>query len=466
MVLQCPSKQINFNKTIVIQLIICVIIIILVSGFTNPSLSLLSINAFLTSRNTANYGNNGSYRRRATKYNFLPNETIHKFVDPSNMSQTISPQFNLVTIVTEFFVFDASKDYGRHNLDAYAKWINTFLKYIINPVVIYTDMNNIYIESIFNYRLNHNLTTMIIKTNFTQIPFYKQYYNIYSQEFHNKTQHMRLKPTRRDNPNVCIAWQLKYIFTNEIANTNPFQSKYFFWFDIGTWRLKVSRKIISKSVEYYNNNSNSNSNSLWGATTNKNKNKNRNKNKTELDGKILWPDPSIVEKSFIKCKDCLLIANVFQPNKKFVLNKKYNGFTTCINHTENLISGTWFGGTKNAINWLYNEYFSTHEYFFNKNMFVGNDQHILNFLFFNQTQYDNNLLLLNSIGDGVAQIPSNNNSVGCSVYKWFYYQLYFANDNVFTKLHQACKNIGRTVRLRSYWPYRNGEPFCVDAENS
>ena len=394
--MQCTSKKINFHKKNVVQSIICVFIMILVSGFTNSSVSLSSINALLTFGNTANHVYSG--KTQTTKYNFSSNETIYKFVDPSNKSQTISPQFNLVTIVTEFFVFNSSKDYGRHKLDAYQQWINTFLKHIINPVVIYTDHNNTHIESIFNYRLNHNLTTMMIQKNFNQMAFYKQYYNIYSQEFSNRK-------TKRNNPNVCIVWQLKYVFTNEIANINPFQSKYFFWFDIGTWRIKLSKKIISKSVAYYNNHNSSLSTETHNSTTKK-------KSKRILDGKMLWPDPLVVEKSFIKCKDCVLVANVFRPNKRFQTNKKYNGFTakkkktlrqeknftTCIDHQENLISGTWFGGTKNAINWLFNEYFFTHEYFINKNIFVGNDQHVLNFIFFNQTQHDNNLLLLNSIG--------------------------------------------------------------------
>ena len=43
-----------------------------------------------------------------------------------------------------------------------------------------------FVENIFIKRISHNLTTMIIKKNFTQLKFYKKYYNFYLNEFLSK----------------------------------------------------------------------------------------------------------------------------------------------------------------------------------------------------------------------------------------------------------------------------------------
>ena len=160
-------------------------------------------------------------------------------------------------------------------------------------------------------------------------------------------------------------WNEKIYFLNKVINENPFESNFFLWNDIGSFR-----------------------------TT--------NKNKLQLIKELQFPQSN----RFVKGKVSMFKIKDFTLDEK----KNINNIDSRFKHVNRY--GGMFGGDKESLIIFEKKYTKLLHKFKKKNIFAGKDQSIYNFLVLQNPN------LIHTI---------NSHKVNKSYDKWFCFHFYFSN---------------------------------------
>ena len=239
------------------------------------------------------------------------------------------------TIVTCYF-----KIKSKHTNDNYKTWMKNMLVNIETPMIIYTDEESYdYIE---NTRLNssekhgpHN--TQIIKMRMEDFYTYK-YKDIWDKQWN-------LDPENSyHTPELYMIWAEKTNFLRKSIESNPFDSEFFLWCDIGCFRRRPFTSDITNMSVLKN-----------------------------------WPNK---DKIATLPKDKILLTQIERftgNNEKYKeLRKDSSGLTVHkFPHTLVFVGGTMFGGYKDTLLKWWDVYYEMLENYFKFFRFAGKDQDIM-----------------------------------------------------------------------------------------
>ena len=228
------------------------------------------------------------------------------------------------TIVTAYFELPISKK----NHGQYIEWMKNMLL-IQTPMVVFSDEKS---KPVIQ-QIRGNLPTHYITIDFPDFYTYRYEMNFYEH------QTMDHEIFIGHNPQLYMIWNEKSHFLKRAAETNPFQTEYFLWVDIGCFR---------------------------------------NTNKSYLK----WPNP---EKVAQLEKGKMLMVQVY-PFRLEELGAKWNAESLHSFQYTNRIGGTMFGGTKGAIDKWHGKYYEMLEYFIRIDRFIGKDQSIMNSVYLCEPQ--------------------------------------------------------------------------------
>ena len=184
-----------------------------------------------------------------------------------------------------------------------------------------------------------------------------------------------LDPEQQHSPELYVIWNEKLKFLLESISDNVFDSSYFLWTDIGSFR-----------------------------------------DKKHLQDLITFPDLMRVRQSLGEHKIFFLQIHPFSPNQTFA--DRGNGFLAYDFKNDVRLGGAVLGGHKSAIKTYAERYFSTMETMRQNGCFIGKDQNIMSTV----------ALLYPDLVHLVAPKPYLNDSD-----PWFYSLYYFTkqvNDSV------------------------------------
>ena len=263
------------------------------------------------------------------------------------------------TIVTAYFEVNKSKqrNLGYKDESIYKEWMKGILSYN-GPMIIFSDKKNSnYIES-----LRGSLPTKMIIKEIAELETYK-YYGNFNHEKGNYIEYLK----DLDYNELYIIYNSRVSLVKEASILNPFNTKYFLWYDIGYLR---NNQVLPKE---------------WP-----------NEDKLKImDDKLLFYTISLKD---IRCKSDYIDNHDYYSNPS-------NGIS---------ITGGFFGGTKKNILKLYDLYYKTLNELKNNGHFIGNDQTIYGKV------YCDNSDLFTLIEKGTIH-PMGNNSKNA----WFHMVPYF-----------------------------------------
>ncbi|GAU99565.1 hypothetical protein RvY_10550 [Ramazzottius varieornatus] len=128
------------------------------------------------------------------------------------------------TVVTAYYMFKS-----KHPHSKYIQWMKNFLSQIPCRLVIFTD--NEMLPILKRYRQPYSHLTYYILKNFTDFALAKDMTVWRAQ--------LKLDPEKdkqKHNENLYIMWNEKFRLVNEAISHNPFDTSYFVWCDIGSFR--------------------------------------------------------------------------------------------------------------------------------------------------------------------------------------------------------------------------------------
>ena len=285
-------------------------------------------------------------------------------------SLTISEDFkississrNFTTVITCYFQFKS-----KHSIDDYNKWMANILQSVSSPLVVFTDIKSK--EYILKMRPETKFHTFFyiyedvwevmreleVERNRTYNKKYKQ------EQFY-------IDPENNiHNPNLYAVWNIKAFITYEVLKQNPFNSKFFIYTDIGAFRDEIIPD---------------------------------------------WPDNSFVELLSCKLHNRILFGQI----QDFVYNSSDSSDSFI---TKDLIEGTFFAGSKTAIENFKINFYKLHDELLDKQIFVGKDQKIMNLYAFKRNKNEN------------VRLRTWNVKCSKSYDNWFFYQKFLADIKYF-----------------------------------
>ena len=133
------------------------------------------------------------------------------------------------TVVTAYYPIRS-----KFSMDRYMEWASTFLR-MKSPIVLFTEERMV--ESIRQRR--GNLPIYIITIPFHELDTWKLYQSQWIE-------HSQMDPEQHiHSPELYAIWAQKAFFVERAIQTNPFQTDFFFWCDIGAFRdSNVSSAIL------------------------------------------------------------------------------------------------------------------------------------------------------------------------------------------------------------------------------
>jgi hypothetical protein len=133
------------------------------------------------------------------------------------------------TLVTAYYPIKS-----KFSNERYMNWASTFLR-IKTPIVLFTDNS---MESMFR-QLRGNLPIHITVLPFEQLETWKLYESKWREQHH-------MDPEKGyHTPELYTIWAEKAFFVEKAIQSNPFQTDFFFWCDIGAFRdPHVSQTIL------------------------------------------------------------------------------------------------------------------------------------------------------------------------------------------------------------------------------
>lgn len=183
----------------------------------------------------------------------------------------------------------------------------------------------------------------------------------------NKAFILDLDPEKRiHSPELYVMWNLKIYLTHRVANIeNTYSSKFFIYTDAGAFRKEAL---------------------------------------------LNWPDSKIVSQVHNQIKDRALMGLI-------------NGLSYKPGTINDYIEGGFFGGSKTAIENLFNNFYDIHDERFEKGLFVGKDQTIMNILAFERHKSSVSLLDAYKYSNNCKCFGGS--IFNCNYDKWFFFIPYF-----------------------------------------
>lgn len=228
-----------------------------------------------------------------------------------------------VSIVSCYF-----KIKSKHSYDNYNIWMRNMLENIDTPMIIYCDLESS--DMIRTYRGNKPLELVVMSFN----DFYTMKYADYWEYAYE------IDPERKiHNPLLYMIWNEKIAFVNRACSSNPFETDYFMWVDIGCFRNRIERGDIPINlIANFPN---------------------REKVKLIPDNKILF----------------LRTCNEIKPQWRELMPC---GLTTHDFKSDlATISGTMFIMHKNMVAFAFDSYYLMVELFIKNKRFAGKDQNVM-----------------------------------------------------------------------------------------
>jgi hypothetical protein len=270
-------------------------------------------------------------------------ETAQPLVAPCAMAHcqtnpcTYKPQFgnkakdpraNNATIVTAYFEIPSNggKFYLKHDVAAFHRWLKKMLG-VRTPMVVYTDQNNAELvsELVASIRGAELMDiTEIVVIDITEFLVHK-YDPIFREQWKGDQENLY------HTVELYKIWNEKLEFVRKVVEKNPFDSKYFFWIDLGYFR---GRKAAEEHILEHN-----------------------------------WPSAGRVH---LLDDNKLLVLRMRQIHQDHcdsyeTISQKFGWFG---------ISGNLFGGTKTAVTAFHSQFYPTLEAMAEQNYFIGKDQTI------------------------------------------------------------------------------------------
>jgi len=151
-------------------------------------------------------------------------ENMTKFCLREPHDPTFSFNNEVCTLVTCYYPVKT----GKHSENDYMSWIKNFMK-LKSPVVVFTTQE--YVEKIKTLREDRPIHIEIIE--FEELYMWKKY----SAQW---IKHYDLDPEKHiHSPKLYAVWAQKSGFVKDTITLNPFNTTYFFWCDIGAFRIEA-----------------------------------------------------------------------------------------------------------------------------------------------------------------------------------------------------------------------------------
>ena len=274
---------------------------------------------------------------------------------PKNWS-AVNPS-DPITVVTSFWFVKGSKN----SKAQYESWIRAFLNQVTTNLVIFTSRES--------WEAMGNLPT---KGNVAFVLDYKEPFEIpcaTSLEEEYRAHQFAIDPHPRFAPELYAIWNAKGCLVNRVIRENPFNSKYFFWVDIGSVR-----------------------NPAWNTSTE-------------------WPSLSRVKTIFKEHPDTPLFSMINPPEVHMA-----NWTTDHGPFQPFLMQGGFFGGSRVGVKRFVREFWKLHDDYVQKGHFVGKDESLMN-------------TLLSVVMPDSLIIPSFKLDHGPCQDIWFYFHQFMARDD-------------------------------------
>lgn len=142
-----------------------------------------------------------------------------------------TPQFP-ITIVSAYYTLKESK----YSIGKYRKWMRNFLCNIQMPLVIFTDCKSV--GYILKLRRNYLKKTYVIVKDFTLLREYSRF-NTWKEQYKLDSEQCY------HNPSLYVIWNEKMHFMKQVSDSNPYNSEWFIWMDMGAFRKERKNKDLT-----------------------------------------------------------------------------------------------------------------------------------------------------------------------------------------------------------------------------
>jgi len=228
-------------------------------------------------------------------------------------TNTVNSSFE-ITLVTSWFPLGSA---SKHAHNQYMAWMTTFLSAVSSPIVVFTsEEGRLDVESCRGNLPIH----YVIYDDIWNYPWLQRGGIIESYT----SRQYELDEDKFHTPSLYAVWNSKSAMVMDVINLNPFCSEYFFWVDIGSFRMSKYTR---------------------------------------------WPDLTRVKAVFDDRPCRLLFSMAGSLRPKANMSMPFRGL---------IFTGTSFGGKVPAWRWWFQEYTSLHDKWLSDGHFVGNDQMNLN----------------------------------------------------------------------------------------
>jgi hypothetical protein len=232
---------------------------------------------------------------------------------------TGSDEQNPLTIVTAFYILGSR---SKHSVGDYVSWTANFFPNIQTPIVAFTSPN--LTQNISEWRAGKR--GIVISLELANIPPLLKHKELYAKQNSidpEKTIHYL---------ELYLIWNAKGWFLSQIAELNPYNSKYFFWVDAGSFR------------NYY--------------------------------GLAYWPGIFRIEQIFGNNKDTVLLGLISCPVVSNISDFQESDGPL----VQDMIQGGFFGSSAYGVKWWASEYYRLHDVYITSGKFVGKEQNLMNTL--------------------------------------------------------------------------------------
>jgi hypothetical protein len=241
-------------------------------------------------------------------------------------------QNDYVTVISLYFSLNKSK----HSIDEYDLWMNSMLRSVKSPLVLFTDKKSFHKIYSIRKQMNHKTTLVIYDNIWIVLKELEQKRNI-NYTFEYLFNQQAKDPERKShNPNIYAIYTLKAFICDKITRSNPYESSFFIYTDIGAWRKGIYPD---------------------------------------------WPDLNFTSYVQNRLQDRILFGQI-------------HNITNYTDPSRDIIQGTFYAGSARAIQVYANHFYEMHDKRLNDNKFVGKAETTMNAYLFESKEAKYNVVRL------------------------------------------------------------------------